>query len=139
MEMSTVTRLLLVVSLILVVVACGDSVVEPAEPVDLDVKMTDELVYEPGEITVARGAELTITAQNESSHNAKHDLVIISGVFSELVDAKNAPVVAQMGLIPAGESESLVVTFDKPGEYQFFCTVQGHFVAGMHGTITVDG
>lgn len=67
------------------------------------------------------------------------------GVFSELVQVNNAMetdpgiVVAESGLVQAGESESLVVTFDEPGVYQFLCTVIGHFVAGMHGTITVEG
>ena len=119
--------------------ACGSgSTSEPAEPVVLDLKMT-EFAYEPAEITVAPGAEVTITAKNESVANSKHDLLIVSGVFTELVQVKNATVVAELGLVQPGESDSLVVTFDEPGVYQFICTVTGHFVAGMHGTITVEG
>jgi uncharacterized cupredoxin-like copper-binding protein len=75
----------------------------------------------------------------------KHDLIMVAGVFSELVDVKNAIkadpdiVVAEIDEVKGGESDSLVVTLDQPGEYQFFCNVTGHFVAGMKGVITVDG
>lgn len=48
-------------------------------------------------------------------------------------------VVAEIGIVEPGESDSLVVTFDEPGVYQFFCDVKGHHAAGMHGTITVEG
>jgi uncharacterized cupredoxin-like copper-binding protein len=103
-----------------------------------------DLTYEPGEITVALGTEVTITATNGDPFG-KHDLVIVRDVFSELVQVKNAMkadpgiVVGELGLVEAGESDSLVVTFDEPGVYQFFCLVTGHFVAGMQGTITVEG
>ena len=126
--------------------ACGGvSASEPAEPVALDVRMTDALIFEPGEITVAQGAEVTITATNEAAVAIKHDLIILSDVFDGLGALKSAMeadpgiVVAELGLVEPGESDSLVVTFDEPGVYQFFCNVQGHFAAGMHGTITVEG
>ena len=134
-----------VVVLTVVLTACGGgSASEPAEPVALDLTMTDAVTFEPGEITVAQGAEVTITATNESPI-VQHDLVILSDVFDGLGDLKSAMaadpgiVVAEMGLVEPGESDSLVVTFDEPGAYQFFCNVKGHFAAGMHGTITVEG
>ncbi len=116
---------------------------EPPDPVELDIEMSD-LTYEPGEITVALGTEVTITATNGDPFG-KHDLVIVRDVFSELVQVKNAMkadpgiVVGELGLVEAGKSDSLIVTFDEPGVYQFFCLVTGHFVAGMQGTITVEG
>ncbi len=103
-----------------------------------------DLTYEPGEITVALGTEVTITATNGDAFG-KHDLVIVRDVFNEFVQVKNAMkadpgiVVGELGLVNAGESDSLIVTFDEPGVYQFFCLVTGHFVAGMQGTITVEG
>jgi uncharacterized cupredoxin-like copper-binding protein len=134
------------VVLIVVLTACGGgSASEPAEPVALDLRMTDALAFEPGEITVAQGAEVTITATNEAPAPIKHDLIILGDVFEGLGEIKRAMeadpdiVVAELGLVEPGESDSLVVTFDEPGEYQFFCSVQGHHAAGMHGTITVEG
>ena len=106
--------------------------------------MNNNLTFEPAEITVAQDAEVTITAKNEDAIQ-KHDLKIVSDVFSKFVEVKNAMeadpgiVVAELGLVQPGESESLVVTFDEPGVYQFFCNVPGHFPAGMWGTITVEG
>jgi len=135
-----------VVVLTVVLAACGgDSISEPqmpAEPVDLNLVMAD-YAYTPSEVTVAPGAEVTITVQNDDV--AKHDLVMVAGVFSELVDVKNAIkadpdiVVAEIDEVKGGESDSLVVTLDQPGEYQFFCSLVGHFVAGMKGVLTVDG
>jgi len=125
--------------------ACGNgSSSEPVEPVALDVVMTDAITFEPGEITVAQGAEVTITATNEAAVLVKHDLIILGDVFDGLGEIKRAMeadpdvVVAELGLIEPGESDSLVVTFDEPGEYQFFCSVIGHHAAGMQGIITVE-
>jgi len=127
----------------LIAAGCSESSEsKAAEPVALDVEMTD-FIYEPGEIAVAERAEVTITATNASPFG-KHNLLIVNDVFTELVQANDAieadpgTLVAESGLVEPGESESLVVTFDEPGVYQFYCTVLGHFVAGMHGTITVE-
>ena len=126
-------------------VACGgSSSSEPAEPVALNLTMTDAITYEPSEITVAQGAEVTLTATNEAVL-IKHDLIIFGDVFDGLGEIKRAMeddpgiVVAEIGLVEPGESDSLVVTFGEPGEYQFFCNVKGHHAAGMHGIITVEG
>ena len=128
-----------------ILAACGNSSSsEPAEPVALDVVMTEAVTFEPSEIRVAQGAEVTITATNEAVVS-KHDLIILGDVFDGLGEIKRAMeddpgiVVAELGLVEPGESDSLVVTFDEPGEYQFFCSVKGHYAAGMHGTITVEG
>lgn len=121
--------------------ACGES--EPAGPVSADITMTSDFTFEPSVVTVGRGAELTISAENASTLNVDHDLVILSGVFENLGDIKRAieadpdVVLADTGIVSPGETETLVLTLDEPGEYQFFCSVQGHFAAGMAGTITV--
>lgn len=64
--------------------ACGsNSTSEPAEPVALDMAMTDAVTFEPSEITVAQGAEITITATNEALLT-KHNLIILGDVFDGL-------------------------------------------------------
>ena len=40
-------------------------------------------------------------------------------------------------LLSQGQSQNLTVTFAKPGKYPYLCTVTGHAVAGMKGTLTV--
>jgi uncharacterized cupredoxin-like copper-binding protein len=37
------------------------------------------------------------------------------------------------------QTKSLTYTFDGPGAYAFACHVDGHYEAGMRGTITVVG
>jgi len=124
--------------------ACGGEV--SSEPVSVDVSMTDDLTYEPGDLVVPVGAEVTINASNVGEIG-KHNLLVIDDVFSgeEKIQAKNAMaadpsiVLAQTEDVEPGNSESVVVTFTEPGVYQFFCNIDGHFVNGMHGTITVEG
>jgi plastocyanin len=40
-------------------------------------------------------------------------------------------------LLSGGQTQNLTVTFAKPGKYPYLCTVTGHAVAGMKGTLTV--
>lgn len=40
-------------------------------------------------------------------------------------------------ILEAGESATHVVTFAKPGQYIYICTVEGHQAAGMRGVLTV--
>ena len=40
-------------------------------------------------------------------------------------------------LLTNGQSQNLTVTFAKAGKYPYLCTVTGHAVAGMKGTLTV--
>ena len=41
-------------------------------------------------------------------------------------------------LLSPGQSETLVVRFERAGRYAYMCTVAGHAVAGMRGTLEVD-
>jgi len=40
--------------------------------------------------------------------------------------------------VPAGQSATLVYTFNNPGTLIYGCHVPGHYLAGMRGTITVE-
>ena len=40
-------------------------------------------------------------------------------------------------MLGPGESSRLTVTFAKPGSYAYYCTVAGHAVAGMKGSLKV--
>lgn len=129
--------------LALTMAACGSS--EPAGPVTVEMRMTDDFAYDPGEITVGPGAELTIVATNESDLNTKHDLVLLGDVFDGLgdinraIEADPAIVLAEFPEVEPGGTDSITVTLDEPGTYQYYCSVQGHFAAGMQGTVTVEG
>jgi uncharacterized cupredoxin-like copper-binding protein len=39
--------------------------------------------------------------------------------------------------VPAFETRTTVITFDKPGEYAFICHLPGHEAYGMRGVVRV--
>lgn len=128
--------------LAMILTACGET--EPAGPVSADITMTDGFTFDPSLITVGRGAQLTVNAMNASTLNVDHDLIVLDGIFENLGDIRRAieenpdVVLADTGVVSPGESKTVVLTLDEPGDYQIFCSIQGHFAAGMAGTITVD-
>jgi plastocyanin len=98
--------------------------------------------FEPEELTVRVGEEVTIEVINPDTR--EHDLVIVREVFDFEFQANGAVetdpgvVVGRLERIKPGESDSITVTFDAPGEYQFFCGMFHHFAQGAHGIITVE-
>lgn len=92
----------------------GTNLTIPANP-------TGALAYEYGK-AVANAGKVTISMPNMSSlmHN-----IAISG-----------PVTGNGPIVGHGGTSSFTVTL-KPGTYKFFCQVDGHDAAGMHGTLTV--
>jgi nitrite reductase (NO-forming) len=80
-----------------------------------------EFKFNPTSIQVAVGQKVTLTLQN--SGVVEHDVTIPSAGFSLLARA--------------GQTTSGDFTFDKPGVFDFFCSIPGHKDAGMKGTLTV--
>ena len=78
------------------------------------------LVFDPNELTIAAGDTVTFINGDLPPHN-----MVIEG-FPEL----SHPDLAFVG------GESLTVTFDKPGDYEFQC--EPHAGAGMKGVIHVS-
>lgn len=77
-------------------------------------------------LTVEAGAELTLTFENNDQNVlTTHDW------YLEALDEGTE-------LIGAGESTSITFVVDlEPGDYVYYCTVQGHRGNGMEGTLTV--
>jgi len=67
------------------------------------------------------GQKVTLTLQN--SGVVEHDVTIPGAGFT--LTAR------------AGQTATRDVTFDKPGVFDFFCSIPGHKDAGMKGTLTV--
>lgn len=124
-----------------------------ADPVEVEIATsTGSVDYDPSELTVPARAEVTIRFNNEDVFS-EHDLLIVSDVFQSKDDARSAAaadadsdiVIGRSIMANPGDSDTLVVSFDSPGRYQFFCTVglestaTSHFEAGMQGTIIVEG
>lgn len=95
---------------------------EPTVEPDVTVSGTDELKFEPTELTAAAG---TVAVELQAGETVEHDFVI-----EELDDTR--VVMVQPG-------QSVVGTVDlEPGTYTFYCSVPGHRTAGMEGTLTVE-
>lgn len=95
---------------------------EPTVEPDVTVSGTDELKFEPTELTADAG---TVAVELQAGETVDHDFVI-----EELDDTR--VVMVQPG-------QSVVGTVDlEPGTYTFYCSVPGHRTAGMEGTLTVE-
>ncbi len=89
-----------------------------------DVKLVaTEFKYEPAVVRVPAGREITITLENRGA--IEHDLHIPAfGVH----------------LVPRpGQTVKAAFRADKPGTYEFECTIPGHKEAGMKGQLVVVG
>lgn len=97
------------------------------------VTMTDQLKFEPADLTIAKGTTVTWKNSGQLPHTATDDP-------GKAIDKAHAalPSGAQpwdSGNVNVGQSWSH--TFDVPGKYAYFCIP--HEAAGMIGTITVTG
>jgi plastocyanin len=85
-------------------------------------KTGDELEFDPDEVSVPAGAQVSVTFENRSA--LPHNLT-----FSEPINVATSPAVAP------GASETTEFAAPAPGDYDFHCTIH----PGMHGTLTVGG
>ena len=81
-----------------------------------------EFRFDPATLTLKAGEASTIVLQNAGS--IEHDLSV-SGAGYKLV-------------VPASNTREKVLKFDKPGTYEFYCSVAGHKDAGMKGQLTIS-
>jgi Cu+-exporting ATPase len=93
-----------------------------ASAVRLDVVARD-VRFEPASATVPAGEWVVITLRNEDP--IFHDL--------EVEGLANVDVAAR-----PGQTASIRVRLDRPGTYEYVCTVPGHAEAGMTGTLVVE-
>jgi len=118
----------------------------PAEVSDADrvveIQTTDELTFEPADITVAPGETVTFRLTNNGA--LVHDFTLGDQATQDEHEAE----MAEMGgmahdepnvaTIPAGETVELTWTFGEDGSVLVGCHQPGHYAAGMKGRITVD-
>jgi plastocyanin len=104
--------------------ATGTSEARTGEAVqELTVVTRDSMRFEPANLTVVAGRPVRLTVRNEGSSN--HDFTLTEGV---------SPAVKVT--VKGGQSSSATFTIARPGSYQFVCSVPGHAMVGMRGTIT---
>jgi uncharacterized cupredoxin-like copper-binding protein len=89
--------------------------------------------FSPSSIAVARGE--TVTFQVTTMGPAVHEFMV-GPADAVAADQAGTPEIADIGMMA---TKSLTVTFDGAAPYAFACHVDGHYEAGMHGTIIVTG
>ncbi|MGI8658973.1 MAG: cupredoxin domain-containing protein [Candidatus Limnocylindria bacterium] len=140
-----------VVSLGLLLAACAGGTTNPGTegaPRVIGVTMTDGLRFDPAELVVTAGETVRFEVTNPTS--LEHDFVIgdeteqehhgeemmggdaMIGGDAMMHDEENA-----VSLAP-GETKELVYSFGDEGELLIGCHVDGHYAAGMMGTISVE-
>ncbi len=80
-----------------------------------------EFSYDPAAVTLKAGQPFTIVLKNTGS--IEHDITVDDAKFKLTVPGNNT-----------GEKALKV---EKPGTYQFYCSLPGHKSAGMKGELTV--
>lgn len=81
--------------------------------------------FNPSTFTVQAGQPVQLTLQNTAQ--TPHDFSLGSGATQPV------KIIAQ-----GGQTASATFTIDKPGTYSFDCSMPGHAMAGMRGTITAQ-
>ena len=129
------TGLAVIMPLALLLTACGSSA-----STEISAEMSD-FQFSPGSWTVPAGEEITIELTNNGS--VQHEFVILQpGVTiteeSELPETEEellADFVYWEDEVPAGETKTATFTAPPAGEYQVICAIEGHFMAGMEGSL----
>jgi plastocyanin len=132
----TIVRMLLVVgALAVLAAACGDDSDSSSASTDISTIATD-FEFDPTEWTVPEGEEFTIDFTNDG--NVEHEWAVMNTEIDSEADFEEEKVLFEVEAIPAGESTSQGFTVDEAGTYQVICAIEGHFEAGMEGTLTVE-
>jgi uncharacterized cupredoxin-like copper-binding protein len=89
--------------------------------------------FSPSTITVARGETVTfvVTSMGPLVHE-----FMVGPADAVAANRQGTPEVADIGMMQA---KSLTYTFDGAGPYAYACHADGHYEAGMRGTVTVVG
>lgn len=117
----------------LLLAACGGD----SGPVALSFEGSDSFQFTPASASVSAGDEVEVTLNNTGALEHSWTLVPEGADLATVADAE-AIDGATTGTVAAGETGTVTFTAPDAGTYQFVCTIPGHAVAGMVGTLTVN-
>jgi nitrite reductase (NO-forming) len=124
------------VAIVFTAAACGSATPAPDSTPASSTPMPDgtqavtlsvgsDMTFEPSRFSVRAGQPVQLTLQN-TGDNA-HDFTLGEGVSQPVKITATG-----------GQSATATFTIDTPGNYSFDCSMPGHALLGMRGTITVQ-
>jgi plastocyanin len=120
--------------LLLAVTGCGGDDGD-GDDASADIQATaSEFQFEPNDWTVSAG-DFDLEFTNDGS--VDHEWVIMNEEISSEDEFAEDKVLDEVET-GAGETVDATFTVDEAGTYQVICGLEGHFDAGMEGTLTVE-
>lgn len=107
----------------------------------ITIQMTDDMRFSPSHFSVKKGETLRLRVVNKGV--LMHEMVL--GTRTSL-DEHAQMMLKYPGMehaepymahVAAGQTEDMVWSFNRAGDFDFACLIAGHYQAGMTGRITV--
>jgi plastocyanin len=122
---------------VLVLGACGDD--DDGDGASTSIEATaSEFKFDPDSWTVPAGEEFTIEFENDGTTDHEWAVINLGEDIEAEGDFAEDKVLLEVEALPEGESTDEQFTIDEPGTYQVICALEGHFDAGMEGSLTVE-
>lgn len=130
------TRMLLLAgvgAVAILATGCGDDGGGDGADDAIEATATD-FEFEPDDWTVPAG-DFSLELTNDGA--VDHEFVIMNEEIDSEADFAEDLVLDEVEA-PPGETVDYDFTVDEAGTYQVLCALEGHFDAGMEGTLTVE-
>lgn len=128
-----VMKRIVLLAMLWVGVACSSG---PTPVADVHHVKARDLAFDQTQLAVPVGAEVTLNLTNVGA--LEHNWVLVNdAVEPALATPADAINQAASEILAGGKSTTLTFTAPAAGSYQYICTVPGHALAGMVGTLTV--
>ena len=114
--------------------ALGEAADESAAERVIEISTSDELRFDPSEVSLAAGEVVEFRITNEAG--SPHEFVL--GPIHEHGEGMQHTESNATGEIQPGETASVFWSFPESGTVDFACYVAGHNESGMTGTVTVE-
>lgn len=114
----------------------------------IEINALDSMSYDPSDVSIEAGStvKFVVTNKGEIAHAWAIDTVEEQVEHEEGMDNVDMDMMmTHMDgepngfVLKPGETKSLIWTFTKGGDIQYACHLPGHYGAGMHGAVKING
>jgi plastocyanin len=119
--------------------ACGDDSGDGDGDASNSIEATaSEFQFDPDGWTVQAGEPFTIEFENDGTTEHEWAVINLGEDLESEDDFAEDNVLLEVEALPAGETTTEEFTIEEAGTYQVICALEGHFDAGMEGSLTVE-